>query len=72
MADGPTIIEVIISQLGTPPQPLEVTDLLFLGGLVAAALAWAMLEYGLGRALARAWRHLQSERGQKPRTISEH
>jgi len=64
MADGPTLTEILISQLGTPQEPLGISDYLVIGALLAAAAAYFFLEYKLGCLLTRLAR--PKTRGKKP------
>ena len=68
MADGPTLIEIAVSQLGKPHEPFGLNDLLFAFVLAAAAAAWFGLEYGAGRLLARffAWLSPEAPKDMEP------
>ena len=53
MADGPSLTEILVSRLGTPSDPFDMGDVLGVCVLVVAVMAYASLEYGLGRLVAR-------------------
>lgn len=53
MPDGTPLTEILVSRLGTPSEPLGMGDVLGMCFLVLAVMAYGMLEYGLGRLIAR-------------------
>lgn len=59
MRDGPTFAEILVSKLGTPPEPFELGDALAVCALVAALVTYFALEYGLGRLIDRIFRWLR-------------
>jgi hypothetical protein len=56
MADGRTLAEKIASSPGTAMEPFQPEELFGLGFLLLFVIASLMLDYGLGRLIARLWR----------------
>lgn len=63
MADGPTLTEMLVSELGKPKEPFGMGDLLLLSVVAVAAVGYLGLEYGLGRLIARLLRFAGSRVG---------
>jgi hypothetical protein len=61
-----TFTQEIVSKLGSPREALAFEDLILPGALLALAAAWLVLEYGLGRFLARLLRRNRSRVQQPP------
>jgi hypothetical protein len=61
MSDKRSFAEIIVSQLGKPKEPFGVEEFLVLLVILLGAAAYLMLEYRLGRLVARLWRLTQPE-----------
>jgi hypothetical protein len=53
MADKPSLAEIVLFDIGTPKEPFGLEEGLFLCALAAAFVAYAALEYGVGRLIQR-------------------
>jgi hypothetical protein len=58
MRGGRPFAEILVSQLGTPKEPVTVGSVLVGLALVLAVVGYFALEYGLGMLLARVVRRL--------------
>jgi len=70
MADRPSLAEIVLFDIGTPKEPFGLEEGLFLLALAAAFLAYAALEYGLGRLIRRLFGWIAAKArqdGQSPR-----
>jgi hypothetical protein len=53
MADRPSLTEIVLFDIGIPKEPFGLEEWLVLFALAAAFLAYAAVEYGVGRLIRR-------------------